>query len=96
MSRTRVRRRRFEVLLAGVGILLVFAGPAMRGVLPSEPPRLVSVHAYTVRPGDTVWAIAQRVGERGQDPRPLVDSIMRENHLGSALTPGQILSIPSG
>jgi nucleoid-associated protein YgaU len=82
------------VVLAGLGILVSLAGPALRGVLPSEP-RLVSVHAYTVRPGDTVWAIARRVGERGQDPRPLVDAIVQQNHLGPALTPGQVLSIPS-
>jgi nucleoid-associated protein YgaU len=75
-------------------MLVALAGPALRGVLPSEP-RLVSVHAYTVRPGDTVWAIARRVGERHQDPRPLVDAIEQENHLGPVLTPGQVLSIPS-
>ena len=83
------------MVLAGLGILVSLAGPALRSVLPSEPPDLVSVQAYTVRPGDTLWAIAQRVGERGQDPRPLVDAIVRENHLGPALTPGQVLSIPS-
>jgi Tfp pilus assembly protein FimV len=60
-----------------------------------EQPTLVSRHAYTVRPGDTVWRIAQRLGSPGADPRPLVDGIVRQNGGATMLTPGETLLIPS-
>jgi nucleoid-associated protein YgaU len=46
----------------------------------------------TVRPGDTLWAIARRVQPTG-DVRPLVDQLVAT--YGSAtLQPGQVVSIP--
>jgi hypothetical protein len=96
MSRTRVRRRRLGAALVGLGLAVGVGGPALTGALTGGEPRLVSVHPYTVRPGDTVWAIAQRVGPPGADPRPLVDAILRENRLGSGLAPGEVISIPAG
>jgi Tfp pilus assembly protein FimV len=68
-------------------------GPIIRAITP-EQPALVARHAYTVRPGDTVWRIAQRLGSPGADPRPLVDAIVRQNGGATTLTPGQTLSLP--
>jgi hypothetical protein len=96
MSRTRVRRRRVGAILVGLGVAVGIGGPALTGALNADGPRLVSVHPYTVRPGDTVWAIAQRVGPPGADPRPLVDAIVRENRIGPGLTPGEVIAIPAG
>ena len=79
-----------------LGVTLGLGGPAIGHALAPETPRLVAAHPYTVRPGDTVWAIAERVGDPGDDPRPLVDAILRENDLGSGLAPGQVLLIPAG
>lgn len=93
-SQTRARRRRLGVGLVSLGVVVSLGGPALRAVTPQEP-TLVSRHAYTVKPGDTVWAIAERLGPRGADPRPLVDAIVRENGGGTGLTPGETLSIPS-
>jgi hypothetical protein len=99
MSRTRVRharirRRRLGAALVVLGLAVGLVGPAARN-LGSREPRLVALHPYTVRPGDTVWSIAERVAGRGEDPRSLVDAIVVENDLGSGLVPGQILSVPS-
>jgi Tfp pilus assembly protein FimV len=93
MSRTRVRRRRLGVALVSLGVLVSLGGPVVRAITP-EQPRLVARHAYTVRSGDTLWGIAQRLGSPGSDPRPLVDAIVRQNGGSTTLTPGETLSIP--
>jgi LysM repeat protein len=52
-------------------------------------------HAYLVRPGDTLWSIA--VGHYGGDPRQAVWNIQHRNHLtGTAIQPGQRITLPSG
>jgi hypothetical protein len=48
---------------------------------------------WIVRPGDTLWSIAERV-KPGSDVRPLVDRLAAE--IGSAdLYPGEQVAIPS-
>jgi Tfp pilus assembly protein FimV len=79
-------------LAAGTALLspaVVAAGRAS-----ARAARPVVARHYVVRPGDTLWDIASRVaGPRG-DPRPLVDRLLRENHLQrSDLAPGQILDL---
>jgi nucleoid-associated protein YgaU len=59
------------------------------------PGRDDRVVRYTVRPGDTLWAIARRVGGPGADPRPLVDQIARRNGLtGAVIRPGASILVP--
>lgn len=89
MARTRVRWGRVVALgaAASIGIAGLAAGRAGAGPAP---------HPYVVRPGDTVWDIARSlVG--GGDPRPVVDRIVRDNHLHDAtIVPGERLRLPSG
>ena len=48
---------------------------------------------YVVRPGDTLWEIAER--RYGGDPREGVWRIVEHNGLaGSGLQPGQVLLLP--
>jgi len=48
-----------------------------------------------VRPGDTVWTIAQRLAGPDGDPRPLVDDLIALNHLRDAvIVPGERLAVP--
>jgi LysM repeat protein len=55
----------------------------------------VQLEQATVLPGETLWAVAQRLAP-GQDPRPVVDQIRRLNDLTSAeLQAGQQLLLPA-
>lgn len=48
---------------------------------------------YLVRPGDTLWAVAERV--YSGDPRQGVWELQQRNHLGSAtIVPGEKLVLP--
>ncbi|MGQ0849824.1 MAG: LysM peptidoglycan-binding domain-containing protein [Actinomycetota bacterium] len=52
---------------------------------------------YVVRPGDTVWELAGRVAESGEDIRTVVSAINEINGLsGGLIRPGQVLSLPTG
>ncbi len=92
MKRTHVWRRRAHALV--VGITVCVAAAASRGAVASDRAPVAS-HAYVVRAGDTVWAIA--AGESGaRDPRPLVDAIVALNGLEDAsVRPGQRLLVPA-
>jgi len=90
MYRTRVRRRRATLAGAAICLFLLVAGPA-RAALGHDAAR---TQRYVVRAGDTVWGIAQRQNPSA-DPRPLVDAIERQNHLGgSVLVPGEVIRVP--
>jgi LysM repeat protein len=47
---------------------------------------------YVVRPGDTLWSIAQRTYE--DDARAGVWRLQRRNDVGSTIVPGQRLTVP--
>lgn len=75
------------LLAALAGALLAVAAVSASGgsATPAAPATV------TVRPGDTLWAIASRVAP-GADPRAEVATLQRVNHLrGVGLTPGQVL-----
>jgi nucleoid-associated protein YgaU len=94
-SMARVRRRRTAVLLSLAVIGAAWAGPVARAVTGGPDAQTVSRSSYVVRPGDSVWDIAERVAP-GADPRPLVDAIVETNGVDpSSLIPGQTLVIPT-
>jgi Tfp pilus assembly protein FimV len=93
MARTRVRRRRLVVTLA-IAVLAASWSPALARAV-AERAEPVSSRTYLVRPGDTLWAIAERVAP-GEDPRPVVDAIADANGIDAgALVPGQRLVVPA-
>jgi hypothetical protein len=54
--------------------------------------QVASSRVWVVRPGDTLWSIAESVDPKG-DVRPLVDRLASE--VGTtALYPGEAISIP--
>jgi LysM repeat protein len=84
------------MLAAGVAVLAMggvsraLERPGAGGSAPTS----AAVHTYVVRPGDTLWSIAERL-RPGEDPRPLVDAIQRANGVSAGeLVPGQSLEIP--
>jgi nucleoid-associated protein YgaU len=51
---------------------------------------------YVVRPGDTLWSIAERAAP-GHDRRAVVDAIAEANGVDAAsLFPGRTLVVPAG
>lgn len=87
---------RAAAALALVGVLttLVLAarGPGSAAEAPAAAP---VVEAVTVLPGDTLWAIAQRIAP-GEDPRDVVHRIRELNGLAtSSLQAGQELFVPT-
>lgn len=101
VSRTRVRRRRLAVT-AAVTLLAVaglqgLAREAGAGVGSTAPGDRSRDRTYVVRPGDTVWRIAERLADPGTDLRPLVDGIVEANRVDpGSLMAGQTLVIPAG
>jgi hypothetical protein len=60
-------------------------------------PERPASQTYVVRAGDTVWSIISSRSDPRADPRPLVDQMIKVNHLAGALIwPGQELELPLG
>lgn len=56
----------------------------------------VPVETYTVRAGETLWAIADALAAQGEDVRDVVDELVALNDLpGSGLTAGQQILLPA-
>jgi LysM repeat protein len=73
------------ILLCAIALTV---GLAAHSSTASGPKRM-----YVVRPGDTLWSVAQRM--YGGDPRQGVWQIQQRNHLASAtISPGEKLVLP--
>jgi hypothetical protein len=88
-------KRRVVVVLLAVALVLVMAraGAALGGSTPAAPerhPAHTSAASTIVRPGDSLWTVAERLVP-GDDPRPVVDALSEARH-GTVLTPGESIS----
>ena len=87
------RLRRLTVTVAvltavGVGVWGVTTSPVFR------PPPITHWQTYTVRPGDTLWAIASRTDPQA-DPRQVVVEIEAMNHMShSMVVAGEKILVP--
>ena len=91
-----VRRRRTLLAMMGLALaLLAFPLGGFGGTSHTTESALAANghHAtYTVRAGDTLWSIAQRVDPSG-DPRPIVSQLAAQ--LGTySVVPGEQLTLP--
>jgi hypothetical protein len=94
-----VRRRR-QLVATGVGLVLLIAAAraavALGGsplAVPERPPAAASndgVVTHVVEPGDTLWSIATELAP-GDDPRPVVDALVRAHGIGP-LIPGETIT----
>lgn len=95
-ARARFQRRRLVAVLLGVAIVLT-AGRAASAALGGEPlaaserpsTPATQITSTVVRPGDSLWVIAQRLVPGG-DPRPVVDALA-EARRGAPLIPGETI-----
>lgn len=90
-------RRRIGVVAFAVALVVsigvaVDDGLADRGGDPASTSAVGRSNLYVVQPGDTLWAIAQRV-HPGGDTAGYVDALVSLNG-GSAIVPGQQLRLP--
>jgi LysM repeat protein len=81
--------RRLITITAGLAcagtLLLSIATPSSGASRPAH---------YTVKPGDTLWSIADRRYD-DRDPRAAIDDILGANHLDSStIAVGQTLLLP--
>jgi len=94
MSRTYVRRRWSAAVALCVVIGVVGSAP-VAGALSRHHEAPPPARAYVVRPGDTIWSIAEGMSA-GRDPRELVDAIGARNGIDpGSIVPGQTLWIPA-
>ena len=93
MARTRVRWGRVAVLAVLVVLAVAFFGAragARSAVLRPQPA------THVVADGETLWSIAVSIAGPREDPRPVVDELIRVNGLGTAtILEGQRLVLPS-
>jgi hypothetical protein len=83
-------RRRAIAGLLGMALVVAMAqaGAALGGSTLAAPERRPATLVHTiVRPGDSLWSVAQRLTP-GEDPRPVVDALA-EVRQGAPLTPGE-------
>ena len=78
----------FGKLLILVCLAALAVGLAARGSSGAGPK-----HMYVVRPGDTLWSVAERMF--AGDPRQGVWELEQRNHLtGATIVPGEKLVVP--
>lgn len=87
------RRRRAALLAAGFvagSAFFVGGGPEGRAVAsrPGAPRHVL------IRPGQTLWDLAERYAPRGIDPRAYVDAVSDLNDLDGGLPAGVRLRLP--
>jgi hypothetical protein len=93
-----VRRRR--TLFAVMGLLLIALALPLSGTGGSShttgsAPVEISANGagvYTVKPGDTLWSIAERM-DPSADPRPIVAQLAKETG-SDTVTPGERITLP--
>jgi hypothetical protein len=94
--RVRVTRRGrlVLVLVAAVALLVLISFGRTGSQAATATGTGPSLQQATVQPGETLWAVAQRIAPKN-DPREVIAQIRRINHLGSsALRAGQQLLLP--
>ncbi len=90
------RRGRMVLLALLLGLLVGFVVLAMApATATSDRGGAVVAERVTVQPGDTLWAIAERV-RPGADPRATIARIKEMNALTSGVAQaGQVLLVPA-
>lgn len=82
-------------LLVAVAVAVLTTGGGLAAALTPGSGSDVAVQRVTVRPGETLWAIAERTAP-GVDPRETVAELMDLNALTTSVVPaGSVLLLPA-
>ena len=96
-ARRRMLARRRRTLAAAALILVaaaaVSAFTARPAPVPAPAPQVP--RTLVIRPGDSLWGVAERFTPPGADLRAYVDSLIAVNRLGGPPRPGQRLRLPA-
>jgi len=92
VRRTSMEVRRRRTLLAVIGLLLVALALPLSGTAGSAPVEISAGDTYTVKAGDTLWSIAERL-DPSADPRPMVAELAKETGSDTVYA-GETITIP--
>jgi LysM domain len=83
----------FLVAIAADAALARIGGGPLTTTGATSDQETVAAREWVVKPGDTIWGIAEAIDPRG-DVRPLVDRLSEE--VGNAsLYPGEVIQLPT-
>ena len=90
-AKAQIRRRRTGLALVGLSVIaMTLIGGGTAPASKSSAPR-----AVVVRPGQTLWDLADRYAPEGVDPRAYVDAVVQINHLeGRPPAAGERIRLP--
>jgi Tfp pilus assembly protein FimV len=92
-ARAVFRRRRLCAALLGLGLVLTMARAAVAfdGSTLATSGRQPHVQTVVVQPGDTLWSIARDLAPT-DDPRRVVDALVRARNGETTLWPGETIT----
>ena len=86
------RRAALGAVVVVISTMLLFAGgPASISAASS---RAGAPRAVSIRPGQTLWSLAERYAPPAVDPRAYVDAILALNHLDGPPQAGERIRLP--
>jgi hypothetical protein len=90
-AKAQVRRRRAGLAVVALSVIaMTLMGGGAAPASKSSAPR-----AVVVRPGQTLWDLADRYAPEGVDPRAYVDTVIQINHLeGGPPAAGERIRLP--
>jgi Tfp pilus assembly protein FimV len=90
--RARIRRNAVLVALAGLLVALALPLSSLGGTSGARPDPVVAGSTYAVRPGDTLWSIAERL-HPGDNPTALVQQMAAQTG-SSTVVVGEHIVLP--
>lgn len=87
------RRRSLGVATVLVAASLLLGGRPLGAAETSRTPQ-VAPHTVTVRPGDSLWGLAERYAPASGDPRAYIDAAVALNGLEGPIEAGMRLRLP--
>jgi hypothetical protein len=89
-----LRRTAAALALLAVLVLVLLGGGGGSGTASAGSAPALGPHAVVIRPGQTIWDLAERYAPATMDPRAYVDQVLDMNHLSGAPAAGMSIRLP--